>query len=364
MRKLYFVLTTLLLLLLVYVRLTVRSINAFWTDELAQIDNLITLKHLIFEYLPVIPGGLPGHYLLTLPINLLFPRNKYMLGLPGLLSHIIVFLFIPTIIARLNIIDQKKIPLVSLIARIGFVFDPTYSFQAMEVRPYSLLPMLWMISVLLVSEMINFNDSKLERSQLFIRITFYTIVVTIVNLWHYYGFLMIASIYLFFMANKGLIFNRKFLFCRAFYIIVLSLILSLPVWIYFSAGSYQFNFDTFEMLPSAIMQIYAIDKGAIKGIVWQNYFYLSFLVFIILISVAAFITFLKRGLPTAAKRYILDAIKFDIILVACPILMILLLDLHNRYWFLLRQFAWTILPFYISIGIIACGFRFSPKRLK
>lgn len=99
-----------LIMLIVFIvfRIQVRSLNLIWVDEIAQINNSVSVNHLLNIYLPNIPGGSPGHYLLVLSVKSLFPNNIVMLYLPGLIGQISVFLFIPKIIEKLRIVQKNK----------------------------------------------------------------------------------------------------------------------------------------------------------------------------------------------------------------------------------------------------------------
>src|SRR3989344_7761604 len=125
-------LTVALLILLIVTRVSIRSRSPLWTDEIEQVRNLRTVKYLLFEYLPKIPAGWPGHYLLTLPIQNLFPNNKILLGLPGLLAHVGVFLFIPNVLKSIFTLDRRRLAVSSFAARFLFTFDPYLTFQSME----------------------------------------------------------------------------------------------------------------------------------------------------------------------------------------------------------------------------------------
>src|SRR3989344_3016581 len=103
------IITVTLLLFLLIMRVNVRSRSPFWTDEIEQVRNLRSVEYLIFEYLPKIPGGWPGHYFLTLPIQNLFPNNKFLLGLPGLLSQVGVFLLIPSVLKNVFSLDRSRL---------------------------------------------------------------------------------------------------------------------------------------------------------------------------------------------------------------------------------------------------------------
>lgn len=313
-------LTIFLFITLIVSRISVRYFNNLWTDEIEEIKHLTTVKHLIFEYLPAIPGGAPGHYLLVLPFNLLFPYNKFILGFPGLLSHIGVFFLIPAAVRKLKLVNEKGINIVTLIVRAGFVLDPTFIFQAMEVRPYSILPLLWIISLLVLSNIFSWKKSNLFG--LFTGIL--TLIVIII--WHFYGSLMLTSILVYFFLTEKMLFKGKIL---QLFSILFSILFASPLILFFSKGSFKYDFDSFEMLKIAYLN-------------WQSYIYIILFSLIILLGI----------------KY--NLIKYKLVyafisLVASPIIIIFLLDIKNHYWFLLRQFAWTILPLYIIIGTLICS---------
>lgn len=354
MKKLKIFLTFILLLIFIWLRIQVRILNPLWADEIAEISNLISIRHLVFNYLPGIPGGSPGHYLLVLPLNYIF-SNKYILGLPGLISQVLVFIFLSKIIEKLKVVKEKQIFLVSTVTRILYIFDPTLTFQAVEVRPYSMLPFFWMLSVFIIPTMIDFDKTKVNFTRTFIYFLFFIFGLLIILNWHYYVAIMLASVYLYSLSKENFcgiqyIYKRK-----SFIVIFFSILFSIPIWKHFSHGSSGFYVDTFKTIPAAIMQISVINKGFPKGLVWQNSIYALLLLIMLVICISVILSFIKKNILALHSTSRDAFIKVNVFLVFLPISVIFILDYMNRYWFLLRQFAWVMLPFYISIGLFING---------
>lgn len=344
--------TFLLLIFLIYVRLQVRSINPLWTDELAEISSLKSLNYLISSYLPTIPGASPGHYILVFPFQQIFPFNKFVLGLPGLISHILVFLFIPNAISMLRIVKKEKLFVSALFARFLFAIDPMLTFQAMEVRPYAVLPLLWMISFFVAMRLIRLDSQQFNLRELFQNIIIWLPILFIIFNWHFYGVIMFFTIYIFTLLKKRISLSSFKIRKYPSIIILMSICTSLPVWNYFSRGSFTFGFNTIATIPVTIMQIYSINKGFPKGLIWQNWIYFFLLVIML------FIFFLQlRKVVTRSYREYGDNnfLKMSTLLVITPIFIIFLLDFVNHYGFWYRQFVWTMLPFYIANGVTMSG---------
>lgn len=346
--------TFVLFLLLIYTRVAMRYQTPLWVDEVEEIKNLISVKHIIFDYLPYIPAGSPGHYLIALALNMIAPGNKFVLGIPGLLGQILVFLFIPKIISRLQIIKSAQISTSSFIARVGIVFDPMLTFQAMEVRPYSILPILWVGSFFLCVRLLNFKFLDGRLFNRIIKLLIYIFEILIIFIWHFYGFIMVSSIFIYMLIKQKYFSIKKLLRFPAFSLIVISAVISLPIWKYFSAGSANYRHPTFELFPD-MMQMISSSRGAIKSFFWQNIFYLIFLV-IIISSLLVVLFRVKNKILLYDQKITMKSIKLVLFLVIFPILAILTLDLIHPYWFLYRQFSWTLVPFYIASGIIISSF--------
>src|SRR3989344_4829767 len=230
------IITITLLLLLIIMRVIVRSKSPFWTDEIEQVRNLRTVQYLIFEYLPKIPGGWPGHYLLTLPIQNLYQNNKFLLGLPGLLVHVGVFLFIPNVLKSIFAQDHRRLSVSAFAARLLFTLDPYLTFQSMEVRPYALLSFVWILCVMLSVSLVKEKWKDLKNIKKVMRLFIYIIFYLLLFIWHAYSIIMTTSIMIFLILRLGL-FKKHVNFGETAMVILSAGILSFPVLRYFAQGA-------------------------------------------------------------------------------------------------------------------------------
>src|SRR3989344_6213306 len=342
------IITITLLLLLIIMRVIVRSKSPFWTDEIEQVRNLRTVKYLIFEYLPKIPGGWPGHYLLTLPIQNLFPNNKFLLGLPGLLAHVGVFLFIPNVLKSIFALDRRRLAVSAFAARLLFTLDPYLTFQSMEVRPYAVLPFIWILCVLLSVTLFKEKWKVFNRMTKIIKILIYIAFYLLLFVWHVYAFIMTASIIFFLFIQ--LVRRNKYIYKRETAIVLLTAsILSVPIWKHFAQGTSRVALNPFEMVPT-ISEIISGQLGIMIVFAWQQ---LLYLICMAIIACASIIT-INRIHYRFDKSILFERLIFPIsVLVLLPVLITVMLDITHPYWILYRQFAWTALPLYMVIVSVA-----------
>lgn len=343
MKSFYFLSSYLLFFLFIFLRIWVRNINDLWVDEITEIEALKSLSFLVFEYLPSIPGGSPGHYLATLPIQSFFPMNKFALGGLGLIAQVVVFILIPSCIKMLGV--KGNINIISFVTRLLFVFEPTLTFQAMEVRPYAILPLLWVCSLYLISWITKFDW---ERQVNWVNLVFmFTGLVVTLN-WHYYSLIMLSTLYLYYIFSVRVKISNL-LQKKSLLILLLAIIISVPLWKYFAQGSFHFNIDTISTIPITVMQIYALDKGSQKGIYIQNSIFAILLVLMIsIIGCKAIKCIVERNFSKIMRDV---SFRIILLLVLLPIICIFTLDYISNYGFWYRQITWVNMPFFIAVGI-------------
>lgn len=342
------VVTTVLLFFLVFVRVNVRSESPLWIDEVEQIQNLRSVNHLIYEYLPNIPAGWPGHYLLTLPIQKLYPYNKFILGLPGLLSHVGVFLLFPKVLARLFTLDKRRHVAAVLTSRVLFTIDPYLTFQSMEVRPYAVLPFVWVLCVLLSVTLVREKWNTRTTIARFVLVIVYIVLYLLLFIWHAYGFIMSVSIILFLLI-QNLRKKESIPWLNTSIVFFFSCSLVIPIWLYFSKGSSQFAFPPFEMFPS-VGEIISGKRGIMVVYGWQQ---ILFLLSTATVAGVIFFT-VTRAYIRQNKRKLFDRVIFPLLtLVLLPISIIALIDIVHPYWILYRQFAWVAIPTYVILAQVA-----------
>jgi hypothetical protein len=341
-----------LLLLLLYLRIEQRITHEFWIDEIQEISNLKTLSYLLFEFLPTQPGGLPGHYLLVFPLQIIFPFNKYVLGLPGLIAHVAAFLLFPRVFAQLGLAPSGHSFFPASIARFGFAVNGTLAYQAMEVRPYSVLPLLWVLATLLAGYTIRFFnhiDEETNPRRKAMVVAGIAAGHLAVCLWHAYGVIMLASIYLFFALVS---FDSIFRMVRrplAIGMAIVVAVITVPVWRFYSPGSSGWDFDTFEYIPRSFLGATRTVIDLLISLHWGR------LSIVVLVMIMAGMVILLAPRITS-RQNLLDGLFgrlfwLSVALVTLPIMVILAIDLATSYWFIQRQFIWTAVPFWMATGV-------------
>jgi len=334
-----------LLIILIISRLVVRHDSQLWTDEIEQIKHLTSFSKLIFVYLPHIPSGWPGHYVLTLPINTLFPGNKFALGTPGLIAHIAVFFSIPLVLKRLFQLEGKTNMLASTIARSAFILDTTFTFQSMEIRPYSVLPLLWILTACVTQSLFNIRWNKLMTFHRIKKVVVYSICFLIIFTWHFYGFIMTTSILLYIIAMKR--FKSEFSKLEGAVIpFLFSTIAAIPLWRFFSSGSGKFKHPPLEMVPS-FQELVSGNRGVMVVQSWQHILYVILIAFVFITIVYMTV---KKNDSKESGTLIRGLMSRLLFLVIAPTVFIITLDIVHPYWILYRQFAWTALPLYLTLS--------------
>jgi hypothetical protein len=346
-----------LLALLLSSRIYERISHEFWGDEIEQIRNLLSVQFLLFKYLPENPGGLPGYYLLTLPLQHLAPYDKFVLGMPGLLAHLAVFALIPTLFRILGLAPTGSRFWPSAVAQAGFIINETLAYQSMEVRPYSVLPLLWACSIVLASwtiELLN-NTPVGKPTWPGWKLTSILVVAhAVVLLWHAYGMFMLATAYGFFALTRWAEFWRALRRPVTLGIILSTSALVVPVWLHVHPGSRTWGpvnqVDTFSQIKPTIVSIGRSTLGNLSGRPDLNLGIVTPIVALGGLTLSAY-----RGLRNRPGMVtdLWPQICLYAVLVAAPIGMILVADIVTQYWFLQRQFIWTAVPFWMGIGVAA-----------
>lgn len=350
-----------LFFIFIFTRIYVRLSNNFWSDESAELNSLTNIRQLLTFYLPGITAGYPGHYLLMFPVFKLFGNNRILLSLPGLMSQAVVFCLIPKIIFKLKVITKEQIFFASTVTRILFLLDPKITFQAIEIRPYSVMPFIWVIILFLTSQIIYFDRLEFSGKNMIKTVEIFFILLLLFY-FHSVSAIMAISIYGFFMFRIKIYKLKDIIFRRSFIILFLCFILSLPVWKYFSAASCTFcyvnHFNTFKTAQVTLMELYAINKGSFNDIKIQNVLYFIALCLMLIILIGEIIVLIKSLIQHNYLIILKPFYVLNITLVLIPLLAIFVGDYMNRYGFWLRQLAWVMLPFYISIGAVLSGLNY------
>jgi hypothetical protein len=349
-KYLYSFSVVLLLFVLIYYRVSIRLNNPLNIDEVEEVSHLISFSHLIFTYLPSIPGGAPGQYLIALFVNKIFPNNKFMLAIPGILGNIIIFLSLPYLVKIIYPMNIRKIKILSFYTRICFVLDPVLAYQSIEIRPYSLLPCIWIISVFICNSFIKVKINNMNFKNKIFFFWGYIVLLTIIFIWHYYGFIIFISIFTYNLLIKKNNFHLLKDKLIKFIIVGCSFLISLPIWRYFIPGSFRFNIRTADQIFTGVINYFQNYRTLSSSVTWINNIFILLILFTL-----SFVFFNVTKIKNVNKFLHQKKLKLckdiTIFLIIFPVITIFMLDVINNYWFLLRQFSFVLLPVYILFGI-------------
>ena len=274
--------------------------------------------------------------------------------MPGLVSQALVFIFLPHIISRLNVVSPKYNFAAATISRLLLVLDPKLTFQAMEVRPYSVMPFIWMVMIFIISSLLKLDNRRISPI-----VTFQTIAIFLLTLllfwFHSVSAIITISIYTFFIIKQKENFFKNVITKKSLSLLIVCIIFSLPIWNYFSSNNCRFcernNYNILVTSITSLQEIYAINKGAFNDIKIQNILYFISLCIMLGLTVYETSTFLINRLH---KKVRIKNTFFiiNLPLVILPLIIIFLSDYLSHYGFWLRQFSWVMVPFYISISSV------------
>ncbi|MDD5109199.1 MAG: glycosyltransferase family 39 protein [Candidatus Omnitrophica bacterium] len=321
-----------------YLRIMVLYHHTLWADELYELSYM---KGTFLELLNALPkfgycSYLFGDAYLFFPFFKIFSYNKWGLAIPCIIASIIGFYILYRICNR-----YFKSIWAYLITFSIVCFNATLITHATEIRAYAILPTL-ALAMLYLFQRINDLNFKLSIPK---RIG--AIIFSILVIWfHVYGIIMFSSCLLFTLLTKYDEKDFKTYLRSALAFAAIVLCFSMPLWIYSVFGPHyvvaQNNLDPFKYIPNPFLNAVGFLKGIICNLIGFKPLYF------LLIGVFIPVVFSYAG------RY--KQLLFLFITVVIPIVCIFLFDLAGKYWFLQRQFAWTMPLFAFFLGWAWDGF--------
>lgn len=316
-------LAVLISLIGIYFRLEWRSTSAFAGDE--QYSSLI-FNLPFWQFFKRLPehdfcGYLNGDYYLLYPFYKVFGANKWGLAIPHLASTLFGFY----LFYKMSTIYLKS-SLSFLFAFIIFSFNATLVEHALEIRPYAILPTLAMAVFLVFHKIAGFKEKVGFLQQIGLILFFFFVII-----FHPYGILMVFFTFLFFFAKK--ISFRTFLGdlsrLRQYLIPVGMLILPFYILTFLNGGSRRVD-DIFCYIPNPLENSIGFLKAIIGNLIGFKPLYPLLIPLLVCLIV-----------PHRQRE---QNLNFFIYLIILPILTIFAMDTAKHYWFLQRQFIWTM-PF-------------------
>lgn len=315
-----------------YRRIMILYQHTLWADELCQLRQM---QGTFLELLRGLPNNdfcsyLSGDHYLIYPFFKIFSFNKWGLAIPHIIITIVGFYILYLICKRYFKSAWAYFITFSIVC-----FNATLTAHATEIRPYAVLPTLALAVFYLFEKIadLNFQLSLPKR----IAATIFFILV----IWfHVYGIIMFLGCFLFTIFSK----YREQYFTvylkHALFFIFFVLFFALPLWFYSVFGPHLGVpvqvVKTFEFIPNPLHDIIGFLKGIFCNLIGFNKLYLFFL--------GIFIPFIF----SYKNRHKQLLLLFFVILL--PISFIFIFDLARKYWFLQRQFIWTMPLFAFFIG--------------
>ena len=310
-----------------YLRLVKLAHHKFWVDEEFQLS---LMQGSFLDLLKAVPRAeycsyLSGDYYLIYPFFKIFSYNKWGLAIPHIIVTILGFYLLYLICKR-----YFKTIWGYLITFSVVCFNGTLINHATEIRTYAVLPTLalatFYFSQQLVDQNINMNIKKKWAIG-----AFFVLVIW----FHAYGIAILSLPLIFSLLTKWK--DKSFVIILKHTVKFLSVVflVAMPLWIYSVFGPHYVwqtsNINTFQYIPNPLENMIGFSKAILGNLVGYKRLY-----FLLIAAIFPFIIPYK-------KRF--QQMSFLIIAVFIPIGLILLVDIITKYWFLQRQFIWTM-PFF------------------
>ncbi len=306
--------------------------HTLWVDEKWQ---LAPMRGSFLDLLRALPerefcSYLSGDYYLIYPFYKLFGSNKWALALPHILFTLAGFYFL------YRVCEPYLKTWWGYAVTFGLVcFNATMIFHATEIRTYATLPTLALACFYYSRQIAEGFEAMTLRKTCGIGL-FFVIVIW----WHVYGILMLMLSLVFHLwkNQKRFVWTGKNL--RLFGWLILIFAAALPLWGYCVLGPHfaynKLHYETFEYIANPLLQPFAFFKSVFANLVGRKalYFLLAGMVF-------PFI------LPYKSRYEQMVLLGLFVII---PIQLILISVIRSEYWFLQRQFIWTMPFFALYLG--------------
>lgn len=315
----------LLLAAALWLRIMSFATRDLWIDETEQLGAVSNRGFFsLLKYLSEIPGGFPGDYFLTYPFAHL-SLNKWVISIPHFLSMALTFYLFYRIWR-----DFFSGKLGYLVALACLTFNKTLVFHALEFRPYGTFTMVVLLQFWLTGHLRAIAEHGAPRGR-GLWLLFGALGTAFTCLFHAFGPLAVLGSAAYFVATWRPFPSVNRLWKFAFPILLGGLLI-LPLYYHFAKPMQSFNIDPFYYIPCSLVGLWKV----IAILCGSRPFYVF-----LPVLVAAFFM----------KGYLRERLSLLVFMVAIPLAAILINDLRNQYWFIQRQFVWTMPFFAIFLGV-------------
>jgi len=306
--------------------------HTLWSDEYYQLNQMLgsftdLLKSLRYgEYCSYLSGEL----YLIFPFFKLFYYNKWGLAIPHIIATVTGFYL-------LYLIGKRYFKSIwgFAVAFVLLCFNANLIEHATEIRVYAILPTLALGAFYALDLFVNSTGPVSKKKEAA------TGIFLIFIIWfHAYGILMVLSPFLFLLLSARKRTDFRIILRRALRFIFIVLCVAMPFWIYSVFGEHlapaQYGIDVFQFIPSPSADFLGFLKGVFGNLAGYKVLY-----FLLIGLFFPFFFALKERE---------NQIFFILPMILFPILLILFLDIKNRYCFIQRQFLWVMPWFAFFLG--------------
>jgi hypothetical protein len=317
-----------------YLRYNTLAHRDFAGDELFSLANATGPLPPFWEKLSV--GKLisfPGHYLSLWPFGQIFGANKWGLTIPHALAAIFGFYMLYVLCKK-----TFKTSWAFFITFAIVCFNQPLIFHSLEIRPYGVLSTLALICFYF-SEKIVTQGHRLS----FVKKLLIGMFFIFTTIYQAYGILIISSCLAFFILDELGSKTVRQVWLNTYSFLLPFAFIALPLFYWYGTGNHHIKSDniergiyTFQYIPNPLLNLPGFLKGIFGNLIGNKKLY------ILLLG-----SFIPLFLPHKDR---LKQIGFLLILVVLPIELIFISNLWGNYWFLQRQFIWTVPLFAFYLG--------------
>ena len=307
-----------------------------WGDELYQIKGMSgafkpfwTARYNFGDH-----TAFAGDYLLCYPFLQVFGINKWGLTVPHVLITILGFYWLYRICQR-----TYRSVWATAICFFLVAVNEELIFHHFEFRPYAVLPSL-ALGIYYFADLMARDYSKTRPPVRW----FALFLLVFTFFYHAYGALIVLSAVSYCLLRHRAGTYRAWLLSPQARWLIVAIVIGLPIWIWFAAfnnfgavSQNTFKFTTvttpqaitypFDYIAHPLIEPVRFFKHMIGNLLGYNkvaYLFLAGFLFVFF--------------PSDRRR---DQMMFLMWMIIIPLMLILIIDLTTKYWFLPRQFIWV-----------------------
>ena len=317
-----------------YLRMLILNDHEFWADEYAYLRQMTGSFGDLLKNIPneEFCSYLSGDIYLVYPFFKIAPYNKWVLAIPHIIATVAGF-YVLYLLAKRYLTTLSAY----LITFTVVCLNGTLMHHATEIRPYAVLPTLALACLYFSLELVEKGQTMSGKRRWCIGAFF------VMVLWfHLYGLLTLVFPIAFALFTKigDKSFKSILLYTVKFLLIVF--FVAAPLWLvsvfgpHLPRGGDSYGFSTYMFIPNPFTDSVGFLKAIFGNLVGRKNLY-----FLLVFMLTPFLLSYK-------ERF--QQIAFLLILVLVPVGVLFVLDVAHNYFFVQRQFIWTMPFFALFLG--------------